>query len=195
MSAKTWKGVRWRMILLMMLGGVLNYLSRSTLSVAAPTLMHQLHITTEQYGWITSIFSGTLMLQPLCGYVLDVLGLKLGFAIFATVWSLVCMAHGLVTNWQVLAGLRGVLGLAEGGANPAGMKGTAEWFPARERGFAGGIFNIGASAGSMLAPPLVAAMILYYSWQIAFVVVGLAGLIWVAAWLMFFHSPRAHPRL
>ncbi|HEY5347808.1 MAG TPA: MFS transporter [Rhizomicrobium sp.] len=195
MSAKTWKGVRWRMILLMMLGGVLNYLSRSTLSVAAPTLMHELHITTQQYSWVTGVFSFTLMFQPLCGYVLDVLGLKLGFAIFATVWSLVCMAHGLVTNWPVLAGLRGVLGLAEGCANPAGMKGTAEWFPARERGFAGGIFNIGASAGSMLAPPLVAWMILFYSWQIAFVVVGLAGLVWVAAWLAFFHSPIKHPHL
>lgn len=179
----------------MMLGGVLNYLSRSTLSVAAPTLMHQLHITTAQYSWVTGIFSGTLMLQPLCGYVLDVVGLKLGFAIFATVWSLVCMAHGLVTNWQVLAGLRGVLGLAEGCANPAGMKGTAEWFPARERGLAGGIYNIGASAGSMLAPPLVAWMILFYSWQMAFVVVGLVGLVWVAAWLIFFYPPARHPRL
>jgi ACS family hexuronate transporter-like MFS transporter len=195
MSKPIWAGLRWRMILLMMLGGVLNYLSRSTLSVAAPTLMHELHVSTAQYSWVTGIFSFTLMFQPLCGYVLDVLGLKVGFAIFATVWSLVCMAHGLVTNWQMLAGLRGVLGLAEGCANPAGMKGTAEWFPARERGLAGGIYNIGASAGSMLAPPLVAWMIVFYSWQIAFVAVGLVGLIWVAAWLIFFHSPARHPSL
>ena len=82
------------------------------------------------------------------------------------------MAHGLANSWQALAGLRGLLGLAEGSANPAGMKATAEWFPARERGLAGGLFNIGASFGSMLAPPLVAWAILVYNWQAAFVITG-----------------------
>ena len=106
------------------------------------------------------------MLQPICGYVLDVLGLKLGFAIFAIAWSLISMAHGLANSWQALCGLRGLLGFAEGSANPAGMKATAEWFPAQERGLAGGVFNIGASVGSMLAPPLVVWAILTYNWQI-----------------------------
>jgi MFS family permease len=105
------------------------------------------------------------MLQPICGYVLDVLGLKKGFAIFAVIWSLVNMAHGLAHNWQMLAALRGLLGLAEGSANPAGMKATSEWFPAKERGLAGGVYNIGASLGSMLAPPLVVWAILSYNWQ------------------------------
>src|ERR1700752_3481224 len=104
------------------------------------------------------------MLQPLCGYVMDVLGLRIGLAIFALGWSLVNMAHGLAYNWQVLAGLRALLGFSEGSANPAGMKATAEWFPAQERGLAGGVFNIGASFGSMLAPPLVAWAILTYNW-------------------------------
>ena len=57
------------------------------------------------------------------------------------------MAHGLAHNWPTLAVLRGLLGFAEGSANPAGMKATAEWFPARERGLAGGVYNIGASVG------------------------------------------------
>jgi ACS family hexuronate transporter-like MFS transporter len=127
--------------------------------------------------------------------VLDVLGLKLGLAIFAVGWSIVSMAHGLAHNWQVLAGLRGLLGFAEGCANPAGMKATAEWFPATERGFAGGLFNIGASVGSMLAPPLVVWAILTYNWQSAFVLTGVLGLIWVALWLAFYNSPDRHPRL
>ena len=59
------------------------------------------------------------MFQPICGYVLDVLGLKLGFAIFAIAWSLISMAHGLAHSWQTFAGLRGLLGFAEGSANPA----------------------------------------------------------------------------
>ena len=74
------------------------------------------------------------------------------------------------------------------------MKATSEWFPAQERGLAGGVFNIGASVGSMLAPPLVAWAILAYNWQAAFVLTGALGLVWVALWLLFYHSPRRHPR-
>ena len=148
------KGLRWWMIGLIMLGSVINYLKRSTLAVAAPTVLKDLHITTQQYSWIVGAFQGAIMAQPVCGYVLDVLGLKIGFALFAVAWSLVNMAHCLANSWQAFAWLRGMLGFSEGSANPAGMKATAEWFPARERGLAGGVYNIGASVGSMVAPPL-----------------------------------------
>ena len=74
---------------------------------------------------------------------MDSVGLKLGFAIFAIAWSFVSMAHGLANSWQALFGLRALLGFAEGSANPAGMKATSEWFPAAERGLAGGFFNMG----------------------------------------------------
>ena len=189
------KGLRWWMISLVMLGAIINYLTRSTLAVAAPTLLKDLHITAQEYSWIVGTFQVAIMLQPICGYVLDVLGLKRGFAIFAMAWSLISMAHGLAHSWPRLAALRGLLGFAEGSANPAGMKATAEWFPARERGLAGGVYNIGASVGSMLAPPLVVWAILTYNWQMAFVITGSLGLVWVALWLLLYQSPETHPRL
>lgn len=71
------------MISLLMLGSVINYLTRSTLAVAAPTLLKDLHVTEQQYSWILNTFQGAIMLQPLCGYLMDVIGLKLAFAIFA----------------------------------------------------------------------------------------------------------------
>ncbi len=188
-------GVRWFMIGLIMLGSIVNYLTRSTLAVAAPTIFQDLHITEKQYSWIVGVFQGTIMAQPITGYVLDVAGLKIGLALFALAWSLTNMAHGLAHSWQALAGLRGLLGFSEGSANPAGMKATAEWFPARERGLAGGVYNIGASVGSMLAPPLVAWAILVYNWRVAFVITGALGLVWVALWLLFYHSPENHPAL
>ena len=180
------------MIGLMMLGAVVNYLARSSLAVAAPTLLKDLHITTREYSWITGAFQATIMLQPVCGYVLDVIGLKFGFALFVVAWSVICMAHGLARDWRTFAWLRGLLGLAEGSAGPAGMKAVSEWFPAKERGLAGGIFNIGASFGSMLAPPLVVWAIVHYNWQSAFVITGLLGLVWVVVWLLFFNSPDRH---
>jgi MFS transporter, ACS family, hexuronate transporter len=180
------------MIGLLMLGSIINYLTRSALAVAAPTVMADLHISTQQYSWIVGTFQGAIMLQPICGYVLDVVGLKIGFAMFAIAWSCISMAHGLAHSWQALAGLRGLLGFTEGCANPAGMKATSEWFPAKERHFAGGVFNLGASAGSMIAPPLVAWAILTYNWQTAFVITGAIGLVWVLLWLLFYESPSKH---
>ena len=189
------RGLRWWIIGLIMLGSIINYLTRSTLAVAAPTILQDLHITEKQYSWILGAFQCTIMLQPLCGYVLDVIGLRVGFAMFAIAWSFVSMAHALAHSWQAFAWLRGLLGLNEGSANPAGMKATAEWFPAKERGLAGGIYNIGASVGSMLAPPLVVWAILKYNWQTSFVITGGLGLVWAVLWLAFYRPPEKHPAL
>jgi ACS family hexuronate transporter-like MFS transporter len=180
---------------LLVLGSILNFLTRSTLAVAAPTILPDLHITEQQYSWILAAFQIAIMLQPICGYVMDVLGLRIGLAIFAIAWSLVNMAHGFAHSWQVLASLRALLGFSEGSANPAGMKATAEWFPAKERGLAGGVYNIGASIGSMIAPPLVVWAILIYNWQSAFLITGGLGLIWVTLWLWLYQSPEKHLRL
>ena len=79
---KFW-GLRWWMMGLLMLGSIINYLTRATLAVAAPTVLKDLDITTQQYSWILSAFQFAIMLQPLCGYIMDSVGLKLGFAIFA----------------------------------------------------------------------------------------------------------------
>jgi MFS transporter, ACS family, hexuronate transporter len=185
-------GLRWAMIGLVMAGSILNYLTRSSLAVAAPTLLPQLHIGAKEYSWITSAFQGGIILQPVAGYALDVLGLKVGFAIFAAAWSMIAMAHGLANGWQALAALRGLMGFAEGSVHPAGMKTVSQWFPARERGFAGGLYNIGASIGAMLAPPLVAWTILTWDWRAAFVLTGAIGLVWVGLWLAFFQTPERH---
>jgi MFS transporter, ACS family, hexuronate transporter len=188
-------GLRWWMIALVMLGSIVNYLTRSTLAVAAPTLLKDLRITEKQYSWIVGAFQGTIMAQPVSGYLLDVLGLRIGLAMFVIAWSFTSMAHSLANSWQALAGLRGLLGFSEGSANPAGMKATALWFPASERGLAGGLYNIGASFGSMLAPPLVAWAIWTYNWRMAFVITGMLGLGSVVLWLLFYQSPEKHRAL
>lgn len=171
---------------------ILNYLSRSILGVAAPEIMSEQGMTTEEYSWVTGAFQLGIMLQPVAGYILDVIGLKLGLALFVGAWSLLTMAHGLATGWLSFAGLRGALGMVEGAGQPAGMKVVAEWFPARERGLAGGIYNIGASFGAVLAPPLVAWAIYNGDWRIAFYITGALGLIWVIPWLFWYAPPDKH---
>jgi ACS family hexuronate transporter-like MFS transporter len=188
-------GLRWWMMVLIMLGSILNYLTRSTLAVAAPAVLKDLRIDEHQYSYILVAFQIAIMFQPICGYVMDILGLRIGLAIFATGWSLANIAHALANSWPVLAILRAFMGFNEGSAGPAGMKATAEWFPAKERGVAGGIYNVGASFGSMLAPPLVVWAMLSYNWQAAFIMTGGLGLVWVALWFLLYRSPGEHPAL
>lgn len=187
------RSIRWTIIGLFVGAMILNYLSRSIFGVAAPTIMAEQGISTVQYSWLTGAFQFGIMLQPVCGYVLDVIGLKVGLALFVGVWSLLTMAHGLASGWVSFAGLRGFLGLVEGAGQPAGMKLVAQWFPARERGVAAGIYNIGASFGAVFAPPLVAWSIYNGDWRLAFLITGGLGLLWLVPWL-FWYAPPAEQR-
>lgn len=184
--------IRWTIIGLVMGVMILNYLSRSILGIAAPTIMAEQHISTEQYGWITGAFQVGIMCQPLIGWLLDSIGLKIGFALFAGLWSIITLCHGFASGWLGFAALRGALGFAEGAGHPGSMKVVAEWFPARERGLAGGLYNIGASFGAVLAPPLVAWAILSHSWRAAFWVAGGISLLWVLLWLFWYAPPSQH---
>jgi MFS transporter, ACS family, hexuronate transporter len=192
---RTFPYVRWTVIGLFVGAMIINYLTRSILGVAAPTIMGEQGISSEQYSWITGAFQLGIMFQPVAGYLLDLIGLKVGFSLFVAVWSLLTIGHGLVTGWLGFAGLRGALGLVEGSAQPAGMKVVAEWFPARERGVAGGVYQIGASFGAVFAPPLVAWAVLNHSWRAAFFVAGGLGLAWIVLWLFWYAPPSRHRAL
>lgn len=87
--------LRWWIIGLVCVGTIVNYLSRSSLSVAAPAMMKELHFDEQQYSWVVSAFQLCYTIaQPITGYLMDVIGLKIGFFIFALLWSLINMAHG-----------------------------------------------------------------------------------------------------
>lgn len=196
MQRKTIKGLRWWIISLIMIGTIFNYLARSSLSVAAPTLTQTLHMSTQQYSYVVTAFQACYALaQPIAGLVLDSLGVKIGFAIFAFGWAIANMLHGLATSWPTLALFRGLLGVSEAAIFPAGMKAISQWFPAKERSVATGWLNTGTSVGAMIAPPLVVWCILKYDWQFAFVLTGGVALIWVGLWLVFFRTPAEHPML
>ncbi|WP_414439541.1 MFS transporter [Burkholderia sp. 22PA0106] len=190
---KTIKGLRWWIIVLVSLGTIMNYLARNSLSVLAPQLKHIFELTTQQYSYIVAAFQiGYTIMQPICGLVVDILGLRLGFALFAGLWSLVGMAHGFASGWLSLGLLRGLLGLTEAAAIPAGMKAVAEWFPDREKSVAVGYFNAGTSLGAALAPPVVIFLSMRFGWQSAFVATGALGLVWATLWYAFYRSPSQH---
>ena len=189
-------GLRWWIIALVCLGTIVNYLSRNALGVMAPELKTLLHMNTQQYSYVVGAFQiGYTIMQPVCGLIIDLIGLRLGFALFACLWSATGMLHGLASGWLSLAALRGLMGLSEAVAIPAGMKVVAEWFPNREKSVAVGYFNAGTSLGSLLAPPLVVFLSLRYGWQSAFAVTGALGFVWAAAWYALYRSPSEHARI
>ncbi|SEH98913.1 MFS transporter [Pseudomonas fuscovaginae UPB0736] len=190
------KGIRWWMIGLVTCGLMVNYLARNTLSVAAPTLMSEMSISTEQYSHIVVAWQiGYALMQPIAGYIVDAIGTKLGFAIFAIAWSLACAAAAMASGWQGLAVVRGLLGITEAAGLPSAVKTTTEWFPAKERSVAIGWFNIGSSFGALLAPPLVVWAILHSGWQLAFIIVGALGILWSLIWLWLYKHPRDQKHL
>lgn len=187
---------RWCMILLVCAITIINYLDRTALGVAAPTILETTGITKEQYSWIVSAFQLAYTIgQPIMGFFIDTIGLRLGFAICAVIWGLATMGHALTGTWQGLAFMRGVMGFSEASAIPAGIKTASIWFPAKERGIASGVFNMGTSFGAMLAPPLIAWCILFQGWEFAFVVSGSLALIAALAWFIFYRDPKDSKRL
>jgi len=82
-----------------------------------------------------------------------------------------------------------LLGIGEAGNWPAAVKVVSEWFPARERALAAGIFNSGAAIGAIVAPPLVSWLVLQFSWQDAFILVGMVGYVWLIGWCSIYYTP------
>src|SRR5215468_1076546 len=155
--------LRWRMISLAFLATVINYLDRQTLSVAAPTLREQFHMSNEDYSRVVTAFllAYTIM-NGASGPLIDRLGTRLGYGLCVLWWSIAAALHAFARGPISLGAYRFLLGMGEAGNWPGAVKVVAEWFPESERALASGIFNSGSSVGAILAPPLVAFLILHY---------------------------------
>jgi ACS family hexuronate transporter-like MFS transporter len=181
---------RWLMLAFAFLATVINYLDRQTLSVLAPVLLERFRISATSYSHIIFAFMlAYTVMNGVSGPLLDRLGTKLGYALTIAWWSAAEILHAFSGGAISLGIFRFLLGVGEAGNYPAGVKVIGEWFPARERSLASGIFNSGAAVGAMLAPPLLAWTVLEMGWQASFVIVGALGFIWLAAWLIFYRTP------
>lgn len=182
---------RWVVLAFTFLATVINYLDRQTLSVMAPILLAQFHISALTYSQIIFAFmlAYTLM-NGVSGRLLDWMGSKAGYALTMALWSGAEMLHALSAGALSLGVFRFLLGLGEAGNYPAGVKIITEWFPPKERSLAAGIFNSGASIGAILAPPLLAWIVLSTGWRMAFLMIGASGFLWLAAWMVFYRGPE-----
>jgi len=172
------------------LATVINYMDRQTLSVAAPVLREQFHMSNVEYSRVLFGFllAYTIM-NGVSGPLIDRLGTRLGYALCIAWWPVAALLHALAGGAVSLGFFRFLLGIDEAGNWPAAVKVVAEWFPERERALASGVFNSGSAVGAILAPPLVAYILLKFGWPTTFVAVGAAGFVWLALWWPTYHTP------
>jgi ACS family hexuronate transporter-like MFS transporter len=175
--------VRWRVALLVCAAIAISYLDRQSLPVAVAAIQHDIPLTNTQFGVLNSTFLLAYALAYAGGGVLvDRLGTRRGFLVIMVFWSVACATHSLAVNVWMLAASRFLLGAGEGGGFPAATKVIAESFPVHERSTAMGIVNAGTALGAVIAPPAIAAILVYGHWRWIFVACGAVGLLWALFW-------------
>jgi MFS transporter, ACS family, aldohexuronate transporter len=164
----------------------INYIDRQVVSVLAPTLRAEFHMSNGQYAAIVNAFLIVYAVSyTFSGWALDRLGVGRGLTLSIILWSIADGLTALARGPLSLGFFRGVLAIGEAGSWPAFAKATAKWVPVDARTLVIGICNSGSSLGSLVAPPLVAWVTLRFGWRAAFVVTGALGLAWVAAFQIF----------
>ncbi len=171
---------------------VLNYVDRQALSILAPTIQGNLKLDDEGYALIVNLFLVAYTLSYLfSGRIVDRLGVRASFAFFVGWWSVANVLTAFARSLGSLGAFRFMLGLGEAGNWTAAPKAVAGWFAPRERGFAIGLYTLGASLGATVAPLLVVKLAGWGGWQAAFVATGALGLLWLGPWLWLYRSPPA----
>ncbi|HJS00341.1 MAG TPA: MFS transporter [Flavobacterium sp.] len=201
------KGMRWLIIVLLFIAAVLNYIDRQTLSALAPTIQVDLGMDDQQYANVINIFLIAYTIAYLIsGRIADKIGTRTSLFFFVAWWSVFNMLTAAARGVTSLSFYRFGLGLGEAGIWPAASKAVSEWFPAKERALAIGLYTMGATIGATIAPYIVIPLATYNyaevvpgianclgngtGWRIAFILTGLAGLIWLVPWLMIYRRPE-----
>ena len=189
-----YRHLRWIIVALLFASTVLNYADRQTLSVLAPTLRQELHLSDQDYAHAVSAFLLTYtIMYSFAGRLIDRIGVRVGLGLCIAWWSLATMLTAFARGPISLAMFRMLLGVGEPGVFPAGLKATSEWFPRRERGLPAGIFSSGSAAGAVIAPPLIAWLTIQFGWRYAFFIPGSLALLWLPLWIWIYRSPFEHP--
>lgn len=180
---------------MLVLAGVINYIDRATLAVANPLIREELGLSIAQMGYLLSAFLGAYAFAQLpVGALVDKAGPRLLLGLGLSLWSLAQVLGGLVRGFWTFFGARVLLGLGEAPQFPTCARVVRDWFSARNRGLATGIFNCSSTMGTAIAVPLLTWLMLTFSWRAMFVIMGVAGLLVAGVWALLYRDP-AHVAL
>lgn len=184
--------MRWVIIALFFGATILNQIDRQTLSILARTIQDDLRMTDLDYAYVVQAFLVFYAIGMFAtGRIADRVGTKVAAISFLAFWSCAQMATGLVNSVLSLGAARGALALGEAGNYTAAPRAVAEWFPAKERGLAVGIYTSAGMLGAVIAPPLIGYSALSFGWRTTFIWTGALGLVWCLAFAAFYKKPPA----
>ncbi len=194
-TSKATSYVRWLIVALIAVATVINYIDRNALAVMWPQISKDVGATKEDYALLVTVFMLFYAAgQFVFGRLFDIIGTRLGFALSIAVWSISIALHSVTHSILSFSVVRAMLGISEAGAWPGAVKANAEWFPARERALAQGVFNAGASVGAIVSAPLIAVLFLWLGWRGTFILIGAIGFVWLLPWLIIYRAgPDKHP--
>lgn len=184
-------GKEWRVLLLLVISGFLNYVDRANLSVGATNIQSELHLTNYDLGLLLSAFFwtyATFQLFVIAGWLVDRFNVCWVLAVGFFIWSGATAITGIATSFAVLFSLRLLLGMGESIAYPAYSRILANNFPEHHRGFANALIDAGTKGGPALGTLLGGLLMARYGWRAFFVALGVASLIWLLPW--FYLMPR-----
>jgi sugar phosphate permease len=176
---------------LLVITGVINYVDRSTLSIAEQPISEELGLSKGEMGILLSAFSWSYAFAQLpTGALVDKVGPRILLAVGLALWSVAQACGGLVTSMRQFVATRIVLGIGEAPQFPTGARVVSNWYHVRERGFPTGIFNSSSSLGPALAPPILTALMAAFGWRAMFFIMGVSGLIAALAWYIVYRDPH-----
>ena len=185
---------KWTVVSLLALGMVIAYVDRANISVvlALKEFRLEFHLSDLDRGFLNSAFFWTYaLLQIPAGWVVDRYSVKFPYAIGFLFWSLTSAATGLVQNIGQLFSARLLLGVGESITTVASLRWIRFHCAEHERGLATGILFSGTKFGAALGVPVAAILVSRFDWRSMFVILGLGGLVWLAAWLVFVKNSDA----
>jgi MFS transporter, ACS family, hexuronate transporter len=188
---------RWTICALVFFATTVNYFDRNVLGLLKPTLAEAGIFGADKanqelyYSWVVMSFQIAYAIgMTLAGRFIDWIGTKKGYAFSLLGWSIAAVGHALAYSAFTFGAWRAALGFTEAGNFPAANKTMAVWFPKKERAYATGIYNSGANIGAIVTPLFVPWIAVHWSWQWAFIFVGLIGTIWLFFWYRIYASPE-----
>lgn len=177
---------RTLIIIMLFLAGVINYLDRSALSVAAPFIQKDYSLTTGEMGMIfSSFFVGYAVFNFVGGWAADRYGAKTTLLLAMVLWSLFSGLTVLTVGFASLAVVRILFGMGEGPLSVTTSKMVNNWYSPKQRARALGSSMSGTPLGGAISGPVVGFIAISYGWKVSFIIIMVLGLVWAAVWFKF----------